>query len=174
MASPKLFIVPLQLHVFVFWAVLFLAVVSLSLLNQNAKWRYFLVICLIYNARKPPSFHGKRLLSSVTQMLLVFMWSSFVSNSCLIIMKTEFYKNRNDYSLYISDPTFHDYFSLNCFVETETGTMATGRASDSALDKPLSDERREILKRVKRDFARDMDANEVLLNGLESIWIVFL
>ncbi|RMX52809.1 hypothetical protein pdam_00012220 [Pocillopora damicornis] len=38
--------------------------------------------------------------------------------------------------------------------------MATGRASDSALDKPLSDERREILKRVKRDFARDMDANE--------------
>ena len=154
MASPKLFIVPLQLHVFVFWAVLFLAVVSLSLLNQNAMWRYFLVICLIYNARKPPSFHGKRLLSSVTQMLLVFMWSSFVSNSCLIIMKTEFYKNRNDYSLYISDPTFHDYFSLNCFVETETGTMATGRASDSALDKPLSDERREILKRVKRDFAR--------------------
>lgn len=84
-------------------------------------------------------------------------------------MNTEFYKNRNDYSLYISDPTFHDYFSLNCFVETETGTMATGRASDSALDKPLSDERREILKRVKRDFARDMDANEVLLNGLESI-----
>lgn len=47
--------------------------------------------------------------------------------------------------------------------------MATGRASDSALDKPLSDERREILKRVKRDFGRDMDANEVLLNGLESI-----
>ena len=36
MASPELFIVPLQLHVFVFWAVLFLAVVSLSPMNQNA------------------------------------------------------------------------------------------------------------------------------------------
>ena len=35
-------------------------------------------------------------------------------------MKTKFYKNTNDYLLYISDPTFHDYFSLNCLVETET------------------------------------------------------
>ena len=89
-------------------------------------------------------------------------------------MKTKFYKNTNYYLLYISDPTFHDYFSLNCSVETETGTMATGRASDSILDKPLSDERRKILKRVKRDLVRDMDADEVLLNGFESIWIAFL
>lgn len=84
-------------------------------------------------------------------------------------MKTKFYKNTNYYLLYISDPTFHDYFSLNCSVETETGTMATGRASDSILDKALSDERRKILKRVKRDLVRDMDADEVLLNGFESI-----
>ena len=84
-------------------------------------------------------------------------------------MKTKFYKNTNYYLLYISDPTFHDYFSLNCSVETETGTMATGRASDSILDKPLSDERRKILKRVKGDLVRDMDADEVLLNGFESI-----
>ena len=84
-------------------------------------------------------------------------------------MKTKFYKNTNYYLLYISDPTFHDYFSLNCSVETETGTMATGRASDSILDKPLSDERRKILKRVERDLVRDMDADEVLLNGFESI-----
>ena len=90
-------------------------------------------------------------------------------NSCLIMMKTKFYKNTNDYLLYIFDPTFHDYFSFNCLVETETGTMATGRASDSILDKPLSDERRKILKRVKRDLVRDMDADEVLLNGFESI-----
>ena len=41
--------------------------------------------------------------------------------------------------------------------------MATGRASDSILDKPLSDERRKILKRVKREFVRDMDADTVLL-----------
>ena len=48
--------------------------------------------------------------------------------------------------------------------------MATGRASDSVLDKPLSDERRKILKRVKRDLVRDMDADEVfLLNGFERI-----
>ena len=47
--------------------------------------------------------------------------------------------------------------------------MATGRASDSILDKLLSDERRKILKRVKRDLVRDMDADEVLLNGFERI-----
>ena len=85
------------------------------------------------------------------------------------MMKTKFYRYTNDYLLYISDPTFHDCFSLNCLIETETGTTATGKASDSALDKPLSDERREILKRVKRDLVRDMDADEVLLNGLKSI-----
>ena len=79
-------------------------------------------------------------------------------------MKTKFYKNTNYYLLYISDPTFHDYFSLNCLVETETGTMATGRAN-----KPLSDERRKILKRVKRDLVRDIVADEVLLNGFERI-----
>ena len=43
------------------------------------------------------------------------------------------------------------------------GTMETGGASDTTLDKPLSDERRRILRRVKRDLVRDMDANEVLL-----------
>ena len=41
--------------------------------------------------------------------------------------------------------------------------METGGASDTTLDKPLSDERRRILRRVKRDLVRDMDANEVLL-----------
>ena len=42
--------------------------------------------------------------------------------------------------------------------------MATGRAN-----KPLSDERRKILKRVKRDLVRDIVADEVLLNGFERI-----
>ena len=43
------------------------------------------------------------------------------------------------------------------------GTMATGRASDTSLDKPLSDEGRKILNSVKRYPVYDMDANEVLL-----------
>ena len=38
--------------------------------------------------------------------------------------------------------------------------MATGGAT---LDKPLSDERRRILRRIKRDLVRDMDADQVLL-----------
>ena len=58
--------------------------------------------------------------------------------------------------------TFHDYFSFSCLVEKETGTMLTSRASDITLDKPLSDERKKILKRVKRYLVRDMDADEVL------------
>lgn len=41
--------------------------------------------------------------------------------------------------------------------------MATGRASHTALDKPLSDEHRKILKSVERDLVRDMDADEILL-----------
>ncbi|CAH3127534.1 unnamed protein product, partial [Pocillopora meandrina] len=71
--------------------------------------------------------------------------------------------NTSDYISYIADHTFHGHFKLNCLVETETATAATGRASDSTLDKPPGDERRKILKRVKREFVRDMDADTVLL-----------
>ena len=42
--------------------------------------------------------------------------------------------------------------------------METGRTSDTTLDKPLSDERRGILRSAKRDLVRDMDAYEVLLH----------
>ena len=73
------------------------------------------------------------------------------------------HKNTSDYISYIADHTFHGHFKLNCLVETETATAATGRASDSTLDKPPGDERRKILKRVKREFVRDMDADAVLL-----------
>lgn len=73
------------------------------------------------------------------------------------------HKNTSDYLSYTADHTFHGHFKLNCLVETETATAATGRASDSTLDKPPGDERRKILKRVKREFVRDMDADTVLL-----------
>ena len=74
-------------------------------------------------------------------------------------MRTKFYKDTNDCLSYISNHTFHDYFSFNCLVEKETRTMPTGRASD----KPLSDECRKILNSVKYCLVRDMDAEEVLL-----------
>ncbi|XP_066029182.1 THO complex subunit 1-like [Pocillopora verrucosa] len=41
--------------------------------------------------------------------------------------------------------------------------MPTGRASDTTHDKPLSDECRKILNRVKYCLVKDMDAEEVLL-----------
>ena len=81
----------------------------------------------------------------------IFMWSSFFSNSCVIIVRTKFSKNTSDYLSYISGHTYHGYFSLNCLVEKEMG------------DTTLSDERRRILRRVKRHLVRDMDAEEVLL-----------
>ena len=79
------------------------------------------------------------------------MWSSFFSNSCVIIVRTKFSKNTSDYLSYISGHTYHGYFSLNCLVEKEMG------------DTTLSDERRRILRRVKRHLVRDMDAEDVLL-----------
>ena len=79
------------------------------------------------------------------------MWSSFFSNSCVIIVRTKFSKNTSDYLSYISGHTYHGYFSLNYLVEKEMG------------DTTLSDERRRILRRVKRHLVRDMDAKEVLL-----------
>ena len=78
-------------------------------------------------------------------------------------MRTNFYKNTEDCLSYISDQTFDGYFSFNCLVGKETGTVATDRASDTTLDKPLSDERRKILNSVKRYLVYDMDADEVLL-----------
>ena len=41
--------------------------------------------------------------------------------------------------------------------------MPTDRASDTTLDKPLSDERKKILNSVKYYLVKDMDAEEVLL-----------
>jgi len=42
-------------------------------------------------------------------------------------------------------------------------TMATVRARDTTLDKPLSDACRKILRKVKRELVRDMDADAFLL-----------
>ena len=78
-------------------------------------------------------------------------------------MRTKLYKDTNYCLSYISNDTFHDYFSFNCLVEKETRTMPTGRASDTTHDKPLSDECRKILNRVKYCLVKDMDAEEVLL-----------
>ena len=78
-------------------------------------------------------------------------------------MRTKFYKDTNDCLSYIFNHIFHDYFSFNCQVEKETRTMPTGRASDTTHDKPLSDECRKILNRVKYCLVKDMDAEEVLL-----------
>ena len=86
-----------------------------------------------------------------------------VSNSCLIMMRIKFYKDTNDCLSYIYNHAFHDYFSFNCLVEEETGTMPTDRASDTTLDKPLSEECRKILNGVKYYLVKDMDAEEVLL-----------
>lgn len=41
--------------------------------------------------------------------------------------------------------------------------MATVRARDTTLDKPLSDTCRKILRKVKRELVRDMDADAFLL-----------
>ncbi|RMX49569.1 hypothetical protein pdam_00017628, partial [Pocillopora damicornis] len=51
----------------------------------------------------------------------------------------------------------------NCNSDIQSATMATVRARDTTLDKPLSDACRKILRKVKRELVRDMDADAFLL-----------